>query len=594
MLIKHILKTKCVKNTGLNSKKAISVILIAIIPFVEFILFENVLENLVYVFANFNVVILNALLWYVLYLGIFVITADSFATTAVLSIVSYVIAVANYYVTQFRGTPIMPVDINSIATAGKVAAGYSYNITSNMVISILGLLVINTLAFFSRIKCKKIKTRLLLLILTLLAVGLIYTGELYSLFDMPEVDFVQMRESYSNGGYFATTLNVMRYYRAQIPENYSIDNVEYIDSLISDAESDYIAKALPDNIIIIMNESLCDLSVLGELNTQEEILPYIKGAEELNVGIAMSSAYGGGTANSEWEFLTGNTVAFIPNGTVAYNMYVKEGAASILDAMKLYNYKCIAYHPFEKTNYNRTEVYNIFGFDEFYGQEDYDGELVRNYVSDLSDYKNIIKMCEENDGRLFIFNVTMQNHSGYDDANYENNVSIEDYPGEFPMAEQYLGLVNESDRAFEYLIKYFSKSDEKTLILMFGDHQPKLEDEFYTAVRNDDEIQKLFATIYVAWANYNIDYDWPGVASLNYLGIDMLEALGMELTDYEKFVLMSQDYIPYINVNGYADNAYVTHQITSTEDSIINTYNILQYNNLFDNNRVDSIYKYVN
>lgn len=118
--------------------------------------------------------------------------------------------------------------------------------------------------------------------------------------------------------------------------------------------------------------------------------------------------------------------------------------------------------------------------------DSYNGsEFLRNYVSDQSDYQKIIDAVEGKEtpqDRLFIFNVTMQNHGGYEEAfeNFQQQIYLTGRDeGKYPQTDQYLSLMKESDEAFRFLLEYFSECREPTMIVMFGDHQPSVEDEFY-------------------------------------------------------------------------------------------------------------------
>ena len=82
----------------------------------------------------------------------------------------------------------------------------------------------------------------------------------------------------------------------------------------------------PVNVIVIMNESLSDLSVLPGVESNTDAMPFLRSLTENTIkGYAYSSVFGGTTANSEYEFLTGNTTAFLPAGTVPYHLYVGQG-----------------------------------------------------------------------------------------------------------------------------------------------------------------------------------------------------------------------------------------------------------------------------
>ena len=353
-----------------------------------------------------------------------------------------------------------------------------------------------------------------------------------------------------------------------------------------------------------MNESFADLSVLGEFRTSEPVLPYVESiAGQTKQGNVYVSVFGGGTANSEFEFLTGNSVAFIPVGTIAYQMYVREGASSIVSLFRKQGYRTVMWHPYRKDNYNRPAVYEIFGFDEYYGRGDMKFKKLRQYASDKSDYKGIIKIYEEKEPgeKLFLFNITMQNHSGYDDPDYESTISLVDYPGEFPQAEQYLSLMHESDQAFQMLIEYFSEVDEDTVILLFGDHQPNLEEGFYAKVMEPDtpenflsNAQKKMVTPYILWANYDLGAKEAENISTNYLGSYLLDAIGMELPAYNCYLQKLREKIPVINSNGFLDGSgnlyWWGEEGMFSED--LDRYRILEYNNLFDKkNRVREIFE---
>ena len=106
--------------------------------------------------------------------------------------------------------------------------------------------------------------------------------------------------------------------------------------------------------------------------------------------------------------------------------------------------------------------------------------LEHGYVSDRSDFAQIIWEFEHKEAGepLFLFNVTIQNHGGYTVPDYPAQVTVADAPGEYPMAEQYLTLAGKTDAAFRALVEYLRVFDEPTIVIMFGDHQPSVEQGF--------------------------------------------------------------------------------------------------------------------
>ena len=165
---------------------------------------------------------------------------------------------------------------------------------------------------------------------------------------------------------------------------------------------------------------------------------------------------GGGTANTEYEFLTGNSMAFL-SGNVPYQQFIlRKGTYSIAQILKNRGYYTIGIHPYYKKGYFRFKVYPLLGFDEFLDIESFNNpELVRGiYPSDKASYEKVIECYEQNrlSGKpLFIFNVTMQNHSGYDTSAFGNNViRIPGYEGEFFKAEEYLTLIKKLTKPYHY------------------------------------------------------------------------------------------------------------------------------------------------
>ena len=185
---------------------------------------------------------------------------------------------------------------------------------------------------------------------------------------------------------------------------------------------------------------------------------------------------GGNTADSEFEFLTGNTMAFLPVGSIPYQQYIKSTTPSLASYLKSIGYATYAQHPYYGSGWNRDTVYPLLGFDNLSFMQDYSNQrFVRKYISDETSFDKIIETYENKpDGQpAFIFNVTMQNHGGYTDTYYgfDNTVTADKLNNS--ALDQYLSLIKLTDEDLKSLIEYFSNVDEKTIVVFFGDHQPK-------------------------------------------------------------------------------------------------------------------------
>lgn len=328
------------------------------------------------------------------------------------------------------------------------------------------------------------------------------------------------------------------------------------------------------NVIVIMNEALSDLSIYGEFATNIPVFPFLDSDEEnMRKGYAYSSVFAGNTAVSEYEFLTGDSNALFQ--TMPYATMIKSGTnpQTLVSGLRELGYTAIAMHSYYNSAYRRTTVYDVLGFDRMLFIDDMEElEYLRGFATDASQYRTIYRLFEQKEEaeRLFIFNVTMQNHGDYDfdAAEFAEPVVLTQYPGEYEKAEQYLSCVHESDRAFQELTEYFSNVSEPTVILMFGDHQPGLEESFYERVAESsggggtqEGIQYLVP--YIIWANYELEDISCELTSLNYLQTIFMKAAGLPLTGYQQYLLELQKEYPVIS----------SHYVVQADGRILQTQN---------------------
>lgn len=589
-------------------KRRYAMAVLGVMPPVAFVMFEVVAGNVRTVFSNRpGIIALNLLLWYFLYFAAFAVTNRVRMAVLFLNILSYLFAVANAFVVSFRAQPIMPMDFKSLRTAATVASNFTYTLTPEMVLMALLTLLCCLVAWKADYKIQAFKARVsfgMVLAVCFFGAGSTAAQNLAQKAGAGILDFFRFNVTYQQNGYLLSSLQSIWSLTIEKPDGYSVKKVQGIaDSIV---QKPAVKTDPPENVIVIMNESFADLSVLGDVSTSEEMLPFISRLTENTLkGNLYVSINGGGTANSEFEFLTGNSMAFLPAAVVAYQMYIEEGDSSIVSVFHENGYRTVAFHPYDKSNYSRPRVYGIYQFDSYIGEGDREFDRIRDYTSDMSDYETLIDLYEEKEGgeKLFIFNITVQNHSGYNYEGYESTVSLTDYPGKFPAAEQFLTLMQESDRAFEMLVGYFSEVEERTAILLFGDHQPFLGLDFYEAVMgetetditNTAEYQKKFETPYLLWTNYELNAKQEENISTNFLGSYLLHTLGFELPPYQQFLYdMQQNTFPALNINGYLDKKGEMHYILAQNEyqDAINQYQMLQYNNLFDNrNRLQDFFE---
>ncbi len=519
--------------------------------------------------------------------------------------------VANYFVVQFRGEPILPWDVSAITTAAAVSQGYRYTLTRPMVLSLLGLVCVSVLAAklspetvnargeaFGR--ARRVKERLCALGLALALVVLIFPANILSSMNISVWAWNQKTSSEITGVLAGFVANI-QFLMVEKPADYSHDTVEGLENRLEALEEPEPLgdpEGLP-TIIAVMNESFTDMGAVGNLELTRDAAPFLHQLQrsgEVLWGTAYSSVYGGNTCNSEYEFLTGNTTAFLPAGSKPYQQYVLRDQTALPDILKSYGYFCTAIHPGNRNAWHRDTAYPYLGFDRFIAARDFEVQrkLKRGLTTDDSGYDQVIHTYQKgiNSGEpQFLFHVTIQNHGGFEDEKYPTTVQVQGREGKWPQAEQYLSLIRESDSAFRRLVTYFSRRSDPVLILFFGDHWPNLETGFQQALLNTDpkdpafsDLMRQYQVPFLLWANYPLQGQNLGEISMNYLSGLLLRAAGLEGTDYTKYLEELRQEVPVITAVGIkgADGRLYKNGEETPWDALLKDYAILQYNNAFD------------
>ena len=581
--------------------KTLAFILMILAPAISFYCVEHVLENEI-VDMEFRVVLLNYLIYLGVYLAIYFISNSIRFSVSFGAILFVTVALVNSFVSEFKGNSIRMSDIFAVKTALNVAGGYDFTFTeakSRIVLLTLSLLLIVWhINYKEKRLCKKIVQRIAIggvcatLAVTVLNKNYIEKKDL-------KPDIWELKESAKMHGSLLDFAEGIPYLHVEKPSGYTSETAKQIEEKgaakkVSGLQVQVNQKIKYPDIIVIMNESFSNLGNLGDLNLNEECMPYFDNLKDNVIrGNLSVPVLGGLTANTEFEFLTGFSNAFLPSGVIAFQNYVKQGTYNYSDCLKEQGYHSIFMHPFYKEGWNRDNVYKMFGFDEMYFFDDFlNRETEREQISDSSDYKDLIKRykdAKKEDEKVFLFNVTMQNHGGYETNEIEKQIKILKPEGEFPKAEEYLSLIKKSDEAFEELITYFSKQENPVIICMFGDHLPTVEEELMekllmTSEDSDTEkTAKKYQTPFIIYTNYDIQEKEYENISANYLQVLLSEIAGVPLNSYQLYLENIYEKYPVVNQFGVKDeegNWYSWEEAQQFQE--IKDYQKVQYRNLFD------------
>lgn len=509
-------------------------------------------------------------------------------------------AIVFYIVYSDRGEPLQVIDFFSIRTAMSVAGNYAFHMTSAVFIDILAgvwlTIIYMLMPEYVPVRSGWIRK---VLLRAGAAVFMIALFPVYLLVNWNGgagimTDLFAPIKTYQEYGTTVGFLCVAKYMRLTPPDGYSAAKTAEVAKKASGHESpNTTTDVKPVNIIAIMNESWADYRYVGDLKTNQEVMPYYDSMSENTIkGHTLVCITGGGTAKTEYEFLTGNSVKRFP-GMVPYVSYFTQDQYSLVSTLKAQGFETAAMHPYKGSNWNRETAYRLLGFDRFYTEDNFDDDVTmyHSHISDQSNYEKIIDVINSKKNRdqpFFLFDITMQNHGGYTASDVSRTVKVDGYYDN--AVERYLSLEKLSDDALEYLIEYFKKYDEPTIIVMFGDHYPGLPDSFTEYISGKkyddlplDEQEHYYATPFFIWANYDIPEESDVLTSTNYLGTMMLEETGWQMAHYNYYLKDLRTRIPALNHLGYMDPEGKFHSWEDGSNDCLRReweYECLQYNEL--------------
>ena len=603
---------------GKKGNRVINILYILFAPCYIFFNMEIAVFNETYSFRkqHLSLLLFNFLLIGILELIFIVITNRVRLGTDIWAFICVMFNIVNHFVYEFRGTPAMASDIATVGTALEVADGYK--IQFNFYTTVALVMLFDFIMLGRVIKCepvfKKVSHRLCgIAVMAIVSV----TG----------FSQLVMTDMVSNRGLYLSLFNPMRSYQQygsiacftrsiklsvpEKPNGYSLKKVEEITSKYTSDTVDSNKKR--PNVIVVINEAFSDPQVLGDIETNEDYMPFIHDLMKNGncvSGTTYASIVGGQTANTEYEFLTGNSMAFLPKGTVAFQLYLRHAMPSLVTELKSEGYTGnSATHLQKARNYNRDKAYPLLGFDKFYDYTNMGVPFVkmRNNATDQCTYDNITHDYEQQrkstDAPYFGYTMTIQNHSSYDvpfDNFDDKRIVVEN--ADAPDLGYYLSLIKYSDEMFENLINYYKNTDEPTVILLTGDHQPRIHDESMDSITNgewrnwnDEEMMRRYEVPFLIWANYDIDKKIVEKTSMNYLQTILMETIDGDLTGFQKFQQDIQKEIPVLTSNGYwgADGKfYSVDDKNSPYYDLIQEYAMLQYNDMMDyKNRVEDFFE---
>ncbi len=476
------------------------------------------------------------------------ITGDRIGNITAATIAA-IFGITNFCVLSITGQPFVFSDLKIAGTAFSVLSAQSLSKGEVLTLTCAVLFWLGYCIAVWLMTAKQTweaKSYLLRLVPAILAANLMYFGVLFSA-DLADV--VLLFDGHHKYGAIAHFV---------ISSGVGLTFPEDVDQYLPQKDTDTVSGFKP-NAIIIMNEAFSDLQSTFDLACSQDAIPYFRSlCESYPHGISYSSVRGNNTCSTEFELLSGVSTALTAKGATIYESNAVP-MQTLVSAMNARGYETVGIHPYYRTGYNRDAVYNALGFDKTYFMDDFeDAEYMHGFISDKSNYEKLIDCYEAADKPFFCFNVTMQNHAGYDDdGNLSDKVMAKTNSDAGDALNNYLTLLHESDKALKYLISYFESVKEPTVILFVGDHQPMLGKSFYEEqigkLLDDfsvEDVSRMYEVPYLIWANFPLNSECvPAETSMNYLQDILFETAGIAKTPWMEQITDYRKAYPVVTVN---------------------------------------------
>jgi hypothetical protein len=348
--------------------------------------------------------------------------------------------------------------------------------------------------------------------------------------------------------------------------------------------------ALDDvNVVMVLSESFSDPTQLRGVHVAEDPIPFIHRLMRTTTsGRMLAQNIGGGTANMEFEALTGMSMSqFPPQVRVPYQMLVPDYDTfpSAVEWFKGHGHRAVAIHPFTTEMYRRREVYPIFGFDDFvYDQKMRKRSRIEDnlYISDAAAFHEVLWQLESTPEPMFVHLVTMQNHIPFP-GKYDDPATVTGPGGEsIQDVGQYTRGLTYTDQALEHLIASLERSKEKTVVVFYGDHLPgTYPDDVFEA----NSPRALRSTPFFVWANFpgpllgQPTLSQPTTSPTHFMDL-MLERAGAAVPPYYALLEELRREVPAMDsgilVDG-RDRLLTRSQLSDRAVRLLRDYRLVQY-----------------
>ncbi|MBF0121125.1 MAG: LTA synthase family protein [Desulfobacterales bacterium] len=439
----------------------------------------------------------------------------------------------------------------------------------------------------------RIRATIMAIVLFLACLSCWQYAFMLNMLNVQNIAWDQSLNHHDNGFMLAFAMNVSPLFIKK-PMGYSHKLVEKVLSDHKSAGTPLGINGKPVNLVIILSESFSDLYG-APLKTNMEPMPNMKRISSSYPHFTLvSPTFAGDTSLVEYEVLTGLSNAFIPQGSVPFEHYIRRPIPSLPWVLRNNGYRTIAVHPFHDWFWNRKIVYPLLGFEEFIAIDQFEGATKRGeFISDENLVDKIIKVINEQNGNYMIYAVSMQNHGPFWSNRYPTNeVKVSANVSEWMRGEleAFLTGVLDADRQLERLLTYLKSRKEPVICIFFGDHQPALSASLYGEMGMVKDyfpafMMQLSQVPGIIWANPKEllnSISIPAIFSPAYLPPILLKQMGITLSGHFDYLMKGLSEVPVLNRGfAYAQNGTISLFKRQNLSPYLKGLEILNYDLLF-------------
>lgn len=429
---------------------------------------ERFMVNVLLVLALFNLLYLLPRKWFMF-------------TSLLMSGLLVVFAYANKVKMELRSSPISVGDFALLNELGGLEQPIGVN-TPLLAGVGLAFVALTVLIFFGVPKLKEnwfIKVGVFLI--SALFLVMLWTDKPASPMDKAQFEntWWKLELALMRNGVFGNFVMLAKQSNIEPPDGFSAKSMK---SLAEKYEPTERTSEEKPNVIFLMSESFIDPYSFGEQHFAKDPIPnFHRLYDESLHGGMYSSEFGGGTANVEFEALTGFSMQFMPANFVPYQLYVTQALPSAAYAFREADYETTAIHSYYGWFYQRESVYRQLGFNRFISGEfmdlDHSNDAGKGFPKDKHITNSILATLDETEGPDFIHAVAAEGHMPYHKTEQSEFLKSDTLPDD---TRQYLNNFTEKmhsvDRELGRMVELIEARDEPTVIVFFGDHYPSFPD----------------------------------------------------------------------------------------------------------------------